>query len=243
MQSVVRYVVTRLVQMLSVFRAILPQGLPYYRPVSQRLYHGVYHPVSQRFYRYHKLKSLRAGSEAHGPSTAVPYWHIFKKTFPQLLNVFLVFFVTLSVFPTVLAGQSVSVSDVRAGWVSVSEVGSVGLCLRGQVRAGQCLRGQVRTGQRLRGQVSRAVSQRSGQGGSVSQRSGQDGSVLKVRSGRVSVRSGQGGQCLRAQVRAVSVSEVISTQVSASEMLPQFDVIRPCDLVTSHHVTDDPVFQ
>ncbi|XP_043235815.1 equilibrative nucleoside transporter 1-like isoform X1 [Amphibalanus amphitrite] len=59
-------------------------------------------PLS-RFYRYHKLKSLRAGSEAHGPSTAVPYWHIFKKAFPQLLNVFLVFFVTLSVFPTVLA--------------------------------------------------------------------------------------------------------------------------------------------
>ena len=67
----------------------------------------------QRFYRYHKLKSLRAGSESRGPTTAVPYWHIFKKAFPQLLNVFLVFFVTLSVFPTVLAGQWPGVGSGR----------------------------------------------------------------------------------------------------------------------------------
>jgi len=59
-------------------------------------------PLS-RFYRYHKLKSTRSGPELRGPSTAIPYWYIFKRAFPQLLNVFLIFFVTLSVFPTVLA--------------------------------------------------------------------------------------------------------------------------------------------
>lgn len=31
----------------------------------------------------------------------IPYWRIFKTAFPQLLNVFLIFFVTLSIFPAV----------------------------------------------------------------------------------------------------------------------------------------------
>lgn len=33
----------------------------------------------------------------------IPYWYIFKKAMPQLINVALVFFVTLSLFPAVQA--------------------------------------------------------------------------------------------------------------------------------------------
>lgn len=73
-------------------------------------------PLS-RFFRYHKAKSARINTSTNGDvlttncdalmtnceSLRPPYWHIFRRTFPQLVNVFMVFFVTLSVFPTVLA--------------------------------------------------------------------------------------------------------------------------------------------
>lgn len=36
-----------------------------------------------------------------GPATRPPYWQIFKQAFPQLFNIFFVFFVTLSIFPAV----------------------------------------------------------------------------------------------------------------------------------------------
>lgn len=62
----------------------------------------------QRFYRFHESqheRAKRAGKRETG-RPRVPYWHVFKKAFPQLFNVFMVFFVTLAVFPAVLAGES-----------------------------------------------------------------------------------------------------------------------------------------
>lgn len=44
-----------------------------------------------------KQRIERAGFSTSRP----PYWKIFKQAFPQLFNVFLIFFVTLSVFPAV----------------------------------------------------------------------------------------------------------------------------------------------
>lgn len=44
-----------------------------------------------------KKRIERAGFNTNRP----PYWKIFKEAFPQLFNVFLIFFVTLSVFPAV----------------------------------------------------------------------------------------------------------------------------------------------
>lgn len=43
----------------------------------------------------------------HGASSSVPYGKVFLKCFPQCFNVFLVFFVTLSVFPVIQAGMYV----------------------------------------------------------------------------------------------------------------------------------------
>lgn len=64
---------------------------------------------SQRFYRYHELmhekeneKSRRLGGNT---SNRPPYWTIFKQAFPQLFNVFFIFFVTLTLFPTVQSGR------------------------------------------------------------------------------------------------------------------------------------------
>lgn len=34
-----------------------------------------------------------------------PYWSIFKDTFMQLFNIFMIFFVTLAVFPAVHSGK------------------------------------------------------------------------------------------------------------------------------------------
>ncbi len=61
--------------------------------------------ITQKFYRYHEMlsekekeKNRRLGANVNARP---PYWKIFKEAFPQLLNVFLIFFVTLSVFPAV----------------------------------------------------------------------------------------------------------------------------------------------
>ncbi|XP_063704315.1 equilibrative nucleoside transporter 3 isoform X2 [Culicoides brevitarsis] len=57
-----------------------------------------------KFYKYHEMlaekeqqRIKRAGFNTDRP----PYWKIFKDAFPQLFNVFLIFFVTLTVFPAV----------------------------------------------------------------------------------------------------------------------------------------------
>lgn len=60
----------------------------------------------QRFYRYHELfhqkemnkRQLENSSRGkHKP----PYWMVFKACFPQCFNTFLIFFVTLALFPSV----------------------------------------------------------------------------------------------------------------------------------------------
>lgn len=58
-----------------------------------------------RFFRYHEAMHERAkkSSKNDRRKPRTPYWHIFKSAFPQLFNVFMVFFVTLAVFPAVLA--------------------------------------------------------------------------------------------------------------------------------------------
>ena len=63
----------------------------------------------QRFYRYHEQIYQKSVNENKKSVIYVlSYWNIFKKCFPQLVNIFLVFFVTLSLFPAVLSGQSVN---------------------------------------------------------------------------------------------------------------------------------------
>ncbi|XP_067007523.1 equilibrative nucleoside transporter 1 isoform X1 [Anabrus simplex] len=58
-----------------------------------------------RFYRYHELlnekekQSQRRANVGLAPHT--PYWTIFLQCLPQLFNVFFVFFITLSLFPSV----------------------------------------------------------------------------------------------------------------------------------------------
>ncbi|XP_024940272.1 equilibrative nucleoside transporter 1 isoform X3 [Cephus cinctus] len=60
-----------------------------------------------RFYRYHELlhkkeskrRQLEHGSR--GVKENVPYWTIFRQCLPQCFNIFFLFFVTLSIFPSV----------------------------------------------------------------------------------------------------------------------------------------------
>jgi equilibrative nucleoside transporter 1/2/3 len=59
-----------------------------------------------KFYRYHEMMSEKQEEKARRSqgltvNSRPPYWTIFKQCFPQLFNVFFIFFVTLSVFPTV----------------------------------------------------------------------------------------------------------------------------------------------
>lgn len=42
-----------------------------------------------------------------------PYWTIYKQAFPQLFNVFFVFFVTLSIFPGVHSGEQFRLEKER----------------------------------------------------------------------------------------------------------------------------------
>ena len=59
----------------------------------------------QRFYRYHEHLYQKSITENQKSVIyVISYWNIFKKCFPQLLNIFLIFTVTLSLFPAVLSG-------------------------------------------------------------------------------------------------------------------------------------------
>lgn len=59
-----------------------------------------------RFYRYHEMLSEKQQEKARRAqgaigSTRIPYFTIFRQCFMQLFNVFMIFFVTLSIFPAV----------------------------------------------------------------------------------------------------------------------------------------------
>lgn len=59
-----------------------------------------------RFYRYHEMLSEKQQEKARRSqgtvgSTRIPYFRIFRQCFLQLFNVFMIFFVTLSVFPAI----------------------------------------------------------------------------------------------------------------------------------------------
>ncbi|XP_076762119.1 equilibrative nucleoside transporter 1 isoform X2 [Xylocopa sonorina] len=60
-----------------------------------------------RFYRYNELLHQKGASKrqlennARGKGDRPPYWKIFKQCFPQCFNTFFIFFVTLSLFPSV----------------------------------------------------------------------------------------------------------------------------------------------
>uniref|UniRef100_A0A8D8VE71 Equilibrative nucleoside transporter 1 n=1 Tax=Cacopsylla melanoneura TaxID=428564 RepID=A0A8D8VE71_9HEMI len=69
-----------------------------------------------RFYRYHELvhqKALASKKQATsaGNGAPTPYWKIFRQTFPQLFNVFFIFFITLAIFPAVHSDIKVSDPD------------------------------------------------------------------------------------------------------------------------------------
>ena len=62
----------------------------------------------QRFFRYHDHMFNKALHEKKRRSAVhvMPYGLIFKQCFPQCFNVFFTYFVTLTIFPAVLAGIS-----------------------------------------------------------------------------------------------------------------------------------------
>ncbi|XP_014607218.1 PREDICTED: NADPH-dependent diflavin oxidoreductase 1-like [Polistes canadensis] len=67
-----------------------------------------------RFYRYHELLNQKElnkrqlENSASGKMETIPYWKIVSQCAPQLLNIFLVFFVTLTLFPAVQSDIKVS---------------------------------------------------------------------------------------------------------------------------------------
>jgi len=74
-----------------------------------------------KFYRYHEMmsekqqeKSRRTGINSNARP---PFWTIFKQSFPQLFNVFFIFFVTLTVFPAIHSDIKQSNDDKFMGIV------------------------------------------------------------------------------------------------------------------------------
>ncbi|XP_055378748.1 equilibrative nucleoside transporter 1 [Condylostylus longicornis] len=73
-----------------------------------------------RFFKYHEmLNEKEAEKETKSASNDVPYGQVFRKSFPQLFNVFFVFFVTLSVFPAVHSDIKLNLDD--STWFPVPE--------------------------------------------------------------------------------------------------------------------------
>merc|ERR1719422_2442088 len=57
-----------------------------------------------RFYRYHEQLYMKCvGENKKSVIYVISYWDIFRKCVPQLLNIFIVFTVTLAMFPAVLS--------------------------------------------------------------------------------------------------------------------------------------------
>lgn len=75
--------------------------------------------LSQKFYRYHEMlheKEAERAQLVNGGYAARPnYWLIFKQAFPQLFNIFFVFFVTLAIFPAVHSDIRMSDADFVVG--------------------------------------------------------------------------------------------------------------------------------
>lgn len=69
------------------------------------MYKNTKKKMLQRFYRYHEHLHLKALQENDKTVILViSYWSVFKQCLPQLLNIFLSFSITLSMFPAVLSG-------------------------------------------------------------------------------------------------------------------------------------------
>lgn len=58
-------------------------------------------PFNQFFMHYKTISKNNEKSSESKTGSNISYWTIFKQAFPQLLNVFSIFFVTLSVFPAI----------------------------------------------------------------------------------------------------------------------------------------------
>lgn len=50
-------------------------------------------------------KELEKARKSGNASNRPPYWTVFKRAFPQLFNVFFIFFITLSLFPTIQSSE------------------------------------------------------------------------------------------------------------------------------------------
>ncbi|XP_067633497.1 equilibrative nucleoside transporter 1 [Eurosta solidaginis] len=61
-----------------------------------------------KFFMYNQLSRKTDDNEGNRKNSHVPYWSIFKKEFVQLYNVYIIFFVTLAVFPAVNSDVKVS---------------------------------------------------------------------------------------------------------------------------------------
>ncbi|XP_022178344.1 equilibrative nucleoside transporter 1-like isoform X2 [Myzus persicae] len=74
---------------------------------------------SNRFYKFHEhiylQKIENQDLKQCGDDDKIPYWSIFKQAGPQLINVFFVFFVTLSIFPAVHSDIKMSSKDFIFG--------------------------------------------------------------------------------------------------------------------------------
>ena len=71
------------------------------------------HTQLQRFYRYHEhlhQKALQEATAAAGANNnktviyVISYWVVLKQCSTQILNIFLSFAITLSIFPAILSG-------------------------------------------------------------------------------------------------------------------------------------------
>ena len=109
--AAIYYFITALFILLACFDSYfaLPLNVSYIYSItyeSKKWYICFLYLLFQKFYRYYEhIYNKNLEQKKKSRVVAIPYFLVFKQCFSQCLNIFLIYFTTLIIFPVVLAGK------------------------------------------------------------------------------------------------------------------------------------------
>lgn len=107
-KSAIYYFISALFVLLVCFDTYFALPLNVRCLLAYRIYFLIFLNYFQRFYRHYELRDKIESKKRvadTGVKRKIPYIRVFRQAFPQLFNVFFVFFITLSIFPAIQASK------------------------------------------------------------------------------------------------------------------------------------------